>query len=148
MIIEKMQSSHLEQVAEIEKKSFVHPWSIESLKAELYKDDSYFFVAIADEKIVGYMGFNTVLDEAYVANVAVLPQYRGQGIGRALVNHACVLCREMNMSFITLEVRSSNLPAISLYQSIGFKEVGRRKNFYTEPTEDALLMTKYFDKTK
>ena len=145
MNIEKMQEKHLKQVAEIERICFVHPWSVDSLKAELTKDGSHFFVATDSDKAIGYIGINTVLDEAYVTNVAVLPTYRGQGIGKALVSCACELCKEKSMAFLTLEVRKSNAVAISLYSSLLFKEVGVRKGYYTEPTEDALLMTRYFE---
>ena len=145
MNIEKMQEKHLKQVAEIERLCFVHPWSENSLKAELSKDGSYFFVATDGDKAIGYIGINTVLDEAYVTNVAVLQNYQGQGIGKALVDYACELCKEKAMAFLTLEVRRSNAVAISLYTSLKFRQVGVRKGYYTEPTEDALLMTRYFE---
>lgn len=145
MKIEKMTVSHLEQVAELEKKCFVHPWSINSLKTELENDNSIFLVYLCNENVVGYIGMNYVLDEGYIYNVAVHENYRKKGIGSALIGELITFGKKNNFSFLTLEVRSSNEKAISLYSKFGFIKVGERKNYYKEPTENALLMTKYFN---
>ena len=86
-----------------------------------------------------------VLDEGYISNVAVGPDYRRAGIADALIDRLLTLCREHELSFVTLEVRSGNKPAIALYEKHGFKTVGLRKNYYERPREDALIMTKFFE---
>ena len=85
-----------------------------------------------------------ILDEAYITNVAVFPEYRKMGVGTALLNKVFALKDELNLSFVSLEVRQSNLSAIRLYEKLGFKTEGTRKNFYTNPLENALIMTKRF----
>ena len=102
-------------------------------------DTSHFVVATVDEKVVGYMGLQVFCGEGYVTNVAVLPEYRRQGIAKMLIEKQL----QNDMSFITLEVRESNLPAIKLYEFCGFENVGIRPKFYTDPTENAIIMTKY-----
>ena len=96
--------------------------------------------ATVDEKVVGYMGLQVFSGEGYVTNVAVLPEYRRQGIAKMLIEKQM----QNEMSFITLEVRESNLPAVRLYESCGFENVGIRPKFYSNPTENAIIMTKYF----
>ena len=102
------------------------------------------FIAVDNNTICGYCGLNTILDEGYITNVAVLESYRRQGIGKLLVNALIDFANEKNLAFLTLEVRKSHTPAINLYKNNGFEEVGERKNYYTSPLENALLMTKYF----
>lgn len=142
VVIEKMQKEHLDGVVEIEKNCFSNPWSRADLQAQLGLDTSHFAVALVGEKVVGYMGLQIFCGEGYVTNVAVLPEYRRQGIARRLIDRQL----ENEMSFISLEVRKSNAPAISLYEKVGFENVGTRPKFYSNPTEDAVIMTKYFDK--
>ena len=91
------------------------------------------------------MGINVILDEGYIANVAVDPKYRKAGVGTLLVRRIFSLAREKGLSFVTLEVRASNENAISLYEKCGFKTEGRRKNFYSDPKEDAIIMTRRFN---
>lgn len=105
---------------------------------QLELDTSYFLVAEIDGKAVGYMGLQIFSGEGYVTNVAVLPQYRKQGIAKALITEQM----KNHMDFITLEVRESNIPAVNLYTKMGFKNVGVRPNFYSNPTENAIIMTK------
>ena len=90
---------------------------------------------------VGYVGCQTVLDEGYITNVAVSPDCRRQGVGRALIGTLVSHAGAQGLAFVTLEARTSNMPAIALYENAGFQKVGVRKNFYTAPVEDALLMT-------
>ena len=131
-----------EEIANIERHCFATPWTAEQVKSS--DDSTVFFLAKVEDKTVGYGGMYTVLDEGYVTNIGVLPDYRKQGIGRKIVNKLIDFSIEKGLAFISLEVRVSNIPAISLYRSLGFKEVGRRKNFYSHPTEDAFIMTRYF----
>lgn len=143
MIIEELKESEISAIAEIEKLSFLKPWSEESIKSSFNSNSCRFFTAKTD-KIVGYIGLSIAADEGYILNVAVLPDYRGQGIGRNLVSFVIENYSE-SLSFLTLEVRPSNKPAVNLYTSLGFKKVGERPSYYSNPTENALLLTKYFN---
>lgn len=132
--------AHVKQIAEIERACFADPWTEEGLREELDNDCARFLTAIDQHgAVAGYIGCHTVLDEGYITNVAVSPVYRRLGIGRRLVQK--LLEQSHDLSFVTLEVRVSNQPAIRLYQGCGFQAVGTRKKFYNHPTEDALLMT-------
>ena len=98
----------------------------------------------ADKKLIGYIGIKAVIDEGYITNIAVFPEFRRRGVAKALLNKVFEFAKEKGLSFVSLEVRPSNTEAISLYEKTGFKEEGRRKNFYRLPLEDALIMTKRF----
>lgn len=139
MTVVPMQERHLAALAEIEKACFHAPWSADMLREELGK--GLFLVAERDGAAVGYVGCQTVLDEGYITNVAVSPGCRRQGIGRALIGALVSCAKVQGLAFVTLEARASNMPAIALYENAGFQKVGVRKNFYTAPAEDALLMT-------
>lgn len=139
--VEKMNESHLDDVAEIENACFAHPWSRKDLEAQLSIDTSHFIVASLNGRAVGYMGLQIFSGEGYVTNVAVLPEYRRRGIAETLI----AAQMKNDMRFITLEVRKSNAAAIALYEKSGFENVGIRPKFYTDPTEDAVIMTKYFE---
>ena len=139
MTIVPMAERHLAVLAEIEKACFHAPWSESMLREEL--DKGIFLVAERDGQAVGYVGCQTVLDEGYITNVAVSPDARRQGIARALIAKLTDEARAAGLAVVTLEVRASNAPAIALYEGAGFVRVGVRKNFYTAPAEDAVLMT-------
>ena len=139
MTVVPMQERHLAALAEIEKVCFHAPWSADMLREELGK--GLFLVAERDGVAVGYVGCQTVLDEGYITNVAVSPDCRRQGVGRALIGTLGSHAGAQGLAFVTLEARTSNMPAIALYENAGFQKVGVRKNFYTAPVEDALLMT-------
>ena len=141
--IEKMTSSHIEEIAKLEKECFSSPWSEAGLKSELDNKFAHFFVAFSDEKIAGYIGSHNVLGEVYITNVAVFSEFRRNGIGKTLVEFLVDEIKAENADVVTLEVRKSNLNAISLYEKCGFEKVGERKNFYEKPAEDAILMTNY-----
>ena len=135
----------LDDVADIKKiedECFSVPWSEKSIEESLNNPCSHFYIARSGEDVCGYIGIQIFSGEGYVTNVATLPSFRKHGIAQALVEKAL----ENEMEFLTLEVRQSNLPAISLYKKLGFTEVGIRPKFYREPTENAILMTKYKDK--
>lgn len=140
MIIEKMNETHLDGVVKIENECFVHPWTRDDLAKQIDLEASHFLVALIDENVVGYMGLQIFSGEGYVTNVAVLPEYRRQGIAQKLIEEQL----KNEMQFITLEVRESNHTAISLYTKMGFENVGTRPKFYTSPTENAVIMTKNF----
>ena len=139
MTVVPMEERHLDTLAEIEKACFHTPWSADMLREELGK--GIFLVAEQDGAVAGYVGCQTVLDEGYITNVAVSPDCRRQGIGRALVAELTERAKRAGLAFVTLEARASNAPAITLYEGAGFRRVGVRKNFYTAPAEDAVLMT-------
>lgn len=129
-------------IAEIERHCFSTPWTEQQIKSS--DDSTVFFLAKADGKTVGYGGMYTVLDEGYITNIGVMPDYRRKGIGAKIVKELIDYSIKNSLCFLSLEVRVSNMAAIKLYDSFGFKEVGKRKNFYNKPKEDALIMTRYF----
>lgn len=135
--------AHLDGVERLEQLCFAHPWQRADLEAQLTNPCARFLVAVLGDKVVGYLGVQVVCGEGSVTNVAVDPTYRRRGIARALFG-ACFAAGELD--FLTLEVRPSNEAALALYRELGFQPVGRRRDFYTDPTEDALLLTKTFKK--
>lgn len=145
MIIEKMKDEHLSSVMRIEHESFTHPWSEDSFIAELKKATSHLFVAIEDSEVVGYSVLETVLDEGSLLIIAVDEKYRRKGVAKMLFSELETIAKEKELSFITLEVRASNEGAIYLYESLGFEKIAVRKNYYSKPTEDAVIMTKYYN---
>ncbi len=144
MKIERMTVAHLDAVAELERECFAHPWSRQSLEMTLGGDDSLFFVAEQDGRVIGYIGMSFVLDEGYIYNVAVEKSSRKNGVGSALIQTLVNYGKKNGFAFITLEVRESNAAARSLYSSFGFIKVGERKDYYSDPTENAVLMTLFF----
>lgn len=147
--ISPMTREDVPAVTQMNKLCFTRPWSADSLMAETEKDDAVFVVARdGSREICGYAGLNHVLDEGYIANIAVHPAARRQGIGVLLMGELEKRARQLQLSFITLEVRVSNIAAQSLYASMGFVEAGRRKNFYEAIREDAIIMTKYFNENR
>lgn len=144
--ITQMQAKHIPHIALLEKECFSQPWSENALLQELKNTNSHFLVAESDGDVAGYIGVQEICSEAYITNVAVFNKFRKNGIGKALVEAAREGALQRNCEFITLEVRQSNKNAISLYEASGFEKVGVRKNFYSHPTEDAVLYTKYFTK--
>lgn len=144
--IEKIREEHIKDIAALEKECFSQPWSEVSLREELNKESSNFLVAVnRDNHVVGYVGFNFVLDEGYITNIAVASKCRRCGIAQNLLNEIIVFAQSQRLSFISLEVRASNAAAISLYEKFGFEKAGERRNFYTLPQEDAVIMTKRLD---
>lgn len=139
-----MDRSHIEQIAALEKNCFSTPWSENMLTDTLFDPQASFIVAEDGEGgVLGYAGLHVVLDEGYIDNVAVEEAARRHGVASALLD---VFCRfgQANLAFLTLEVRASNAAAIALYQKHGFAQVGLRKNYYTNPREDAIIMTREF----
>lgn len=143
MQIRNMLQIDIEAVAQLEMECFSQPWSKQSLKESLEQPSYRFLVAEKEGQVIGYMGVMIVLDEADVTNVAVTSSYRHQGIGKALVSHMLNVCKQQGVTAMTLEVRESNKTAIRLYEKMGFASVGKRKNFYEKPAEDAVIMWNY-----
>lgn len=141
-----MTADHLDEVAELERVCFTTPWSRNMLGEELDNYLSAFLVALDDnDKVAGYAGLQAVLDEGYITNVAVRPDCRRQGIAGKLLQVFLDFAKGNHLAFLSLEVRASNYDAIALYGSRGFRSVGRRKNYYEHPREDAIIMTKEFE---
>lgn len=129
----------IDNIAKIEQECFLSPWSRESIAESLSNPASHFLIAYEDEKPAGYMGLQIFSGEGYVTNIAVLPEFRRRGIAKSLIKKQL----ENEMIFITLEVRESNFSAISLYEKMGFENMGIRPRFYSNPVENAIIMTKY-----
>ena len=125
-------------VAEIEQACFANPWQISSIRGELENNCSFIYVAVEDNKPVGYVNVYCVLDDIDVVRVAVLPEYRRRKIAESILKTAM----NRHKGTVYLDVRESNVPAINLYKSLGFEDTGVRKNYYTNPTENAVLMKK------
>ena len=143
--IEKMTLAHIAQVAALEKLCFSDPWSEKSIASELNNELAFWLTAIEGNHVAGYIGSQTVLDETDMMNVAVHPDFRRKGIAEALVNALVEALKTKGSRCLTLEVRASNVPAITLYEKLGFSEIGRRKNYYRNPREDALILRKEWE---
>lgn len=139
MMVVEMTESHLSEIAALEQLCFSEPWGEASLREEL--GQGLFLVAVEGGAVAGYVGCQTVLDEGYITNVAVFPEYRRQGIAERLLT--TLFERAAGLTFITLEVRASNTPALALYEKLGFVRVGERRGYYRSPKEDAVLLTRW-----
>lgn len=142
MEIVQMTSTHVAAVAEMEKLCFSDPWSENSVASELTNPLSLWLVAVDENRVVGYIGSQSVLDGADMMNVAVHPDCRRRGIGRALIERLVAELKKTPVKFLMLEVRASNDAAIHLYEHLGFVQVGCRRNYYRNPKEDALILRK------
>ena len=146
MMIIRMNESHVKAVAELEKICFSDPWSENSVASELRNKLALWLVAEEEGQVAGYIGSQTCGDETDMMNVAVHPDFRRRGIAQALVNALVEELKAIESRLLTLEVRASNTPAITLYEKLGFHEIGRRKNYYRNPKEDALILRKEWEK--
>ena len=135
-----MNPSHVEQIAGLETICFHDPWSEQSIAGELKNTLSLWLVAVEDDRVIGYVGSQTVLGWTDIMNVAVHPDHRRRGVAEALIRALMERLRQNKCESLTLEVRASNAGAIALYEKLGFTEVGRRKNYYRNPKEDALIL--------
>ena len=135
---------NLEALEELEQCCFSLPWTREMLESQLPDENHVFIVAVGESgELMGYVGMMTVLDEGYISNVAVSPAWRRQGVADSLIGELLTRAQERDLAFVTLEVRESNEPAISLYRKHGFLPVGLRRNYYEAPKENAIIMTTY-----
>lgn len=145
LMIRKMKVVDLDRILEIERKSFPNPWSRNAFLYEIESEVSYPWVVELDNEIVGYSIHWLILDEAHLSNIAVAPLHRGKGIGKFLLEKIIESVKKKGAKILTLEVRVSNINAICLYTKMNFKVVGIRKNYYTNPVEDAFIMMKNLD---
>ncbi len=139
-----MAAEHIPALARLEQECFADPWSEKALEEELTNPNAVFRVALKDGEVAGYVGMIHVLDEGDICNVAVFDSFRRQGIATALIQHLVDYAVENKLAFITLEVRESNIGAQKFYETMGFVNIGMRKNFYDNPKEHAILMNKTF----
>lgn len=142
-----MEIKDLAAVHAIEKLCFSNPWHVETFLGEIQnRPISHALVAVAEDgkTVVGYIVFWVIRDEAQINNIAVHPDRRGRGFGRGMLTATLKELRASGVKIVTLEVRESNRTALALYRALGFQAVGRRKDYYTNPREDALAMLLMF----
>lgn len=140
-----MTEEHVIGIKKVDDLCFESPWSLKSFESELTNPIAFYFVAVSDGEVIGYCGYWWTFGEAQITNVAVHPEFRQKGIASALMDEMIKHCIDMDVFSITLEVRVSNNPAISMYEKYGFERVGLRPKYY-DNKEDALLMTKEIEK--
>lgn len=146
MIIRLMKQDDVPQIANLEKLCFSDPWSENSIATELDNRLSCWLVAEEQGTVAGYVGSQSVLDMADMMNIAVAPDFRRQGIAEQLILALIEKLKEKGIIALLLEVRVSNAPAITLYEKLGFEQVGRRPRYYHNPREDALILRKELTK--
>ena len=142
MEVRYMCEKDLEQVSEIEKEVFSIPWSLEAFQNSLLLKHTIYLVAAEGDKVLGYCGMYHVMNEGEIVNVAVAPEFRRQQVAKKLLEFLFFESVKCDIDNFFLEVRESNAPAIGLYESFGFEQVGIRKNFYEQPRENAIVMWK------
>jgi ribosomal-protein-alanine N-acetyltransferase len=138
-----MRAEDIPRIVDIERDGFKHPWSAELLRRELHHAWSTSLVATepaAPDQVIGFIVFWTVHDEVHVLNVAVALEARRRGVARVLMDEAAARGRRAGARLATLEVRRSNAAAITLYRTLGYREVGLRPNYYVDEGEDAIVM--------
>ena len=146
--IRRMRESDLPAVRAIELLSFSNPWSDSTFRGEIQNTSVSFPMVVVrrpGDEVVGYIVFWQIRDDVQVNNIAVHPDCRGLGLGEAMMRYAIARTREAGAAFMTLEVRQSNTPAVTLYKKLGFEVMGTRKNYYTKPDEDAFVMAFVLD---
>ena len=143
--IRRLTAQDIAAVAEIERLCFDEPWSEKSLEL-LLDGKNEGFVATIDNKVVAYGGLVTVLDEGQITNIATHPSYRRLGLARQIMNEIDAFSIKNGIVYLSLEVREQNEAARLLYQSCGWQDAGIRKNFYTKPRDNAVIMIKDFTK--
>ena len=140
--IHKMRKEDIAEVAALEKEIFSDAWSEAALEESLLQKQTLLLTAFDDKKLIGYLILYYVLEEGEIARIAVEPEYRRQGVGARMLLEMENLCEDKGISKILLDVRESNQTAYSFYEDYGFVQDGIRKNYYTNPTEDAILMSR------
>ena len=143
-VILPMERRHIEAIAALETECFSDPWSAGSVASELENPLSLWLVAEKSGQLVGYVGSQSVFEQADMMNLCVAPGFRRQGIAEALISALSEKLVQNGVEFLTLEVRQSNAPAIALYEKLGFTLAGKRPNYYEKPRENALILKKRF----
>lgn len=135
-----MEQIHLKELVALEETCFAQPWSIEQYHKFLQQDSFRVMGVFSASKLAGYISFYFIFDEAEILNLAVHPHNRRSGLGKALTAEAIKTCQSNQVKNIFLEVRPSNVSALSIYTSLGFEKISRRKQYYPDNNEDALIM--------
>lgn len=135
---------NVKDIAFLEAENFSSPWSENAILTEIHNPLSTFLVCTDRDDVVGYISAQNIVGEMYIGNIAVNKEYRRQGIGSALLLALIRRASAQKCAFVTLEVRVSNREARKLYEKNGFQIVGERKNFYSDPAENAVIYTLYF----
>ncbi|MCR5415663.1 MAG: ribosomal protein S18-alanine N-acetyltransferase [Pseudobutyrivibrio sp.] len=131
----------VDQIASIEMESMPNPWKADSYIEAINSDHAFVMVAMDDKRVAGYAVFYLTPPEAELPDIVVDLEYRGKGLGRSLLTEAFAALSKNSIDTVFLEVRESNAAARSLYNSLGFEEIGKRKYFYSNPVEDAICMS-------
>lgn len=131
------------EIARLERECFTTPWTEEIIRSQLSGEGKLMLVAEEGGRFAGYMGLQYVLDEGYISNVCTAPEFRRRGVASALIDETVTRAAALGLSFLSLEVRRSNEPAIRLYGARGFEQVGVRPGYYEKPAEDAIIMNLY-----
>jgi ribosomal-protein-alanine N-acetyltransferase len=139
-----MTEDTVEAVAALEAVCFSTPWSEASIRSELENPYSIWLTALEEGNLAGYLGVQYGPDGGDIMTIATDPGFRGRGVGKRLLKTMVQKLQEKNLDWLTLEVRPSNTTALKLYEAFGFRQVGKRPNYYKNPREDALLLTKFF----
>ena len=142
MTIREMNALDIGEVAALEAEVFSMPWSAQGFEDTLCREDVLFLVAREEDHVLGYVGVDCTADEGEITNVAVAPSVRRRGVGQELLSELIGRLAQKEIYRIVLEVRVSNEPAIRLYENQGFVTMGKRKNFYEKPVEDAYVMVR------
>jgi ribosomal-protein-alanine N-acetyltransferase len=135
---------YLPNVLYVESESYPEPWTHGMFRQELENPNSYIYLAMQEDRFIGYAGFWLVLDEAHITRVTVAEKYRGMGYGRVLTQYMLERAFELGAVLARLEVREANVPARALYDRLGFVVEGMRKGYYQRTNENAVLMLKRF----
>ena len=148
IIFDSLKRQYLDSLTELENLSFSIPWSKKLFENDISNKNAYYVLAVLNNKVIGYCGLYKVLDEADITNIAVHPEYRRRGLAGRMLENIIEQCKLSGISKITLEVRQSNINAVSLYEKKGFKFIGERKNYYSDNHETAILMTRLIEEVK
>ena len=146
--IRPMTEADLPRVLELEQLCFPDPWTEGVFRTSLADELELWLVCEQDGLVLGYLGLQSVLDEGYIDNLCVDPAFRRRQLGTRLLEAAEAEAKKRELAFLSLEVRAGNEAAIALYTRFGFETLGRRPGYYLRPKEDALIMTKYYNKVE
>ena len=141
----RLQKEHLPEVLLLEHASYPDPWTQGMFHQEMRNGPSHFYLAFHEDCLIAYGGFWMILDEVHITKITVAPPLRGQGLGRVFMSFLEARGAEAGGKVIRLEVRESNAPARGLYRSMGFEEIGIRKNYYAVSAEHAIVMVKHLE---
>jgi len=140
ILIKKMTNNDINDILLLEEECFTDPWTKKMFEGEMEHENVYYFLAKYNDCLIGYVGFWDITSECHITNMCIAPSMQNNGAGTFLMKYLVKFCRNKSINTATLEVRRSNTVAINFYLKLGFKNEGIRKNYYTRPTEDAIIM--------